>query len=77
MLLSGCGYLQDALPGPLDMQPQLISTPLAVKHSTFLKPRARPCACPADRDELGQLCGRRSAWSRSRGKLFSCTGRLL
>lgn len=31
-----------------------------------------PCACPADRDEAGQVCGDRSAYSRTGGSMPVC-----
>ncbi len=68
--LSACGQTQ------LGSSQQTLSAPLLVSGQQHLRPRARACACPKDRDSYGQMCGARSAYTRASRATFDCTGRI-
>ena len=74
LLLGGCSYFDIEMVA--DLQPRLVSEPRIITQSDHLRLRARPCACPRDRNNLGQFCGKDSTYSRSGGQSFSCVGRI-
>ena len=76
LLLGGCSYFDVAMVADLGVQPRLIKEPRIITRSEYLRPRAQPCACPRDRNNLGQYCGRDSVYSRTGGHSFSCVGRI-